>query len=118
LFLIVGREVEMSSRKLGLATFGAMGFGTYLLAGAMAVPAAGQPIPDGVADGLRGGATTGGWTCATGSLQPCPGGGGVGCTASGSTVQAGTHKFEASGSNKCSASCGGFWSKIQAGCGG
>lgn len=103
---IVGKEVEMSSRKRRLTALGAMGFGGYLMASAMAAPEPGQSVPDGVAAELRGG------LCQNVQTVPCPGGGGWWCSYSGNIVVSGTTYCAGTGDNPCGSSCGSFFSAI------
>ena len=94
----------MSSRKRRLVALGAMGFGGYLMAGAMALPAPGQPVPDEVASKLRGG------ICQWVKKSPCPGGGGSKCSMTGTMITSGSNYGSGTGDNPCSPSCGSFFS--------
>jgi hypothetical protein len=94
----------MSTRKRRLTTLGALGFGGYLMASAVAFPGTGQPVPDEVAGGLRGG------VCQKLGFAPCAGVGQM--CAAGAKVVAGTSWGQGSGDTPCGASCGSFFSSI------
>jgi hypothetical protein len=98
----------MFYRKRRLTALGALGFGGYLMAGTMAMPAPGQPVPDEVAAGLRGG------ICQWVAKSPCPGGGkGDECTMTGTMITSGSNYGSGSGNNPCGPMCGSFFSNYK-----
>ncbi len=102
----------MFYRKRRLTALGALGFGGYLMAGTMAPPTPGQPVPDEVASGLRGG------LCQMVTKAPCPGGGsGQDCSLTGTMITSGPNYGAPTGDNPCSNSCGSFFSNYR-GCAG
>lgn len=96
----------MLSRKTRLTTLGAVGFGGYLLVSSLSGAVAGQSVPNEVAAKLRGG------LCSSVSKKPCTGGGGIGCSASGTIITAGPNRGSPYGNNPCNSTCGSFWSSL------
>jgi hypothetical protein len=97
----------MFYRKRRLTALGALGFGGYLMAGTMALPAPGQPVPDEVASGLRGG------LCQWVKKSPCPGGMGNTCTVTGTVITSGSNYGSGSGDNPCGMMCGTFFANFK-----